>query len=77
MSDGGKGSKARPYSVSQQEYDNRWDYIFSRDLDDAKLEDEAFDAIKDQRVIDNTGTDKDEYYDVLTTEDCLMAIYKD
>jgi hypothetical protein len=76
MSDGGKGSKARPFSISQQEYDNRWDYIFSRDLDDAKLEDEAFAAIKDQRIIDNTGTSKDEYYDVLTTEDALMAIYK-
>jgi hypothetical protein len=76
MSDGGKGSKARPYSVSQQEYEKRWDYIFSRDLEDAKLEDEAFDAIKDQQVIDNTGTDKDEYYDVLTTEDALMAIHK-
>jgi len=34
MSDGGKGSKPRPYSVSQQEYDKRWDAIFQRDLDD-------------------------------------------
>jgi hypothetical protein len=32
MSDGGKGSKPRPFSVSQHEYDNRWDNIFSRDL---------------------------------------------
>lgn len=32
MSDGGKGSKARPFSVSQHEYDTRWDAIFSRDL---------------------------------------------
>ena len=39
-------------------------------------EDEAFKAIPNQLIIDNTGTDKDEYYDVLTTEDCLMAIYK-
>lgn len=31
MSDGGKGSKPRPLSVSQQEYDTRWDAIFSRD----------------------------------------------
>lgn len=28
MSDGGKGSTARPFSVSQEEYDNRWDAIF-------------------------------------------------
>jgi hypothetical protein len=34
MSDGGKGSKPRPYSVSQVEYDTRWDAIFSRDLKD-------------------------------------------
>lgn len=32
MSDGGKGSRPRPYSVSQAEYDTRWDAIFSRDL---------------------------------------------
>lgn len=34
MSDGGKGSKPRPYSVAQAEYDARWDAIFSRDLQD-------------------------------------------
>ena len=32
MNDGGKGSKARPFSVSQEEYDKRWDAIFQRDL---------------------------------------------
>lgn len=32
MSDGGKGSAPRPFSVSQAEYDSRWDAIFSRDL---------------------------------------------
>ncbi len=32
MSDGGKGSKPRPFSVSQEEYDARWDAIFQRDL---------------------------------------------
>lgn len=32
MSDGGKGSRPRPLSVSQQEYDTRWDAIFGRDL---------------------------------------------
>lgn len=34
MSDGGKGSKPRPISVSQAEYESRWDAIFSRDLKD-------------------------------------------
>lgn len=31
MSDGGKGSKPRPLSVSEEEYRTRWDAIFSRD----------------------------------------------
>jgi len=31
MSHGGKGSKPRPFSVSQQEYETRWDAIFRRD----------------------------------------------
>ena len=57
MSDGGKGSKPRPFSVSQEEYDNRWEHIFSRDLKN-----------KD----DNTGTSKNEYQDVLSTEDALL-----
>ena len=56
MSDGGKGSSPRPFSVSQEEYSNRWDAIFGRDLKDKN---------------DNTGTDKNEYYDELTTEQAL------
>lgn len=31
MSDGGKGSKPRPISVTQEEYENRWNAIFQRD----------------------------------------------
>jgi hypothetical protein len=38
MSDGGKGSKPRPFSVTQEEYDNRWDNIFSRDLKEEEKE---------------------------------------
>ena len=37
-SDGGKGSAPRPYSVSQQEYDSRWDAIFGRDKPKEKEE---------------------------------------
>ena len=40
----GKGSKSRPFSISQQEYDNRWDNIFSRDLKEDK-QDEREDKI--------------------------------
>lgn len=36
MSDGGKGSTQRPRSISQQEYEARWDAIFGRDQQDDK-----------------------------------------
>lgn len=61
----GKGSKPRPFSVSNEEYAKRWDAIFQRDPrkeDDEKAEAEAFDAIMK----------RNEYYDVLTTEDALV-----
>ena len=32
MSDGGKGSAPRPFSVSNEEYAKRWDAIFGRDV---------------------------------------------
>lgn len=31
MSNGGKGSTPRPFSVSNEEYASRWDAIFARD----------------------------------------------
>jgi len=40
MSHGGKGSRARPYSVTNDEYSRRWDAIFGRDLDKKILPDE-------------------------------------
>ena len=40
MSDGGKGHAPRPFAVSHEEYANRWDYIFSRDLKEEKKNDE-------------------------------------
>jgi hypothetical protein len=39
-SDGGKGSSPRPFSVSQDEYNKRWDAIFSRDLEETEEEPE-------------------------------------
>jgi hypothetical protein len=75
----GKGSIPRPFSVTNEEYKNRWDAIFGKDLreiEDQQNEDEAFKSISKKVVIDNTGTDKDEFYDILTTEDALMAMYK-
>ena len=47
---GGKGSAPRPYSVTQEEYDKRWDAIFGKDLpeeddldEDNELDDEDID----------------------------------
>jgi hypothetical protein len=34
----GKGSTPRPFSVSQEEYNNRWDVIFSRDKVSKEIE---------------------------------------
>ena len=56
MSDGGKGSRPRPLSVTNEEYASRWDAIFGRD----------------QNKEDNTGVTKNEYQDVLSTEDCIQ-----
>jgi len=46
-SDGGKGSSPRPFSVSQAEYDARWDAIFGRDLEQEEPEiEEEDDSLK-------------------------------
>jgi hypothetical protein len=49
MGDGGKGSSARPFSVSQEEFAANWEKIFGkktpREVEDQLLEDEAFAAI--------------------------------
>ncbi len=37
MGDGGKGSKPRPFSVSQEVFDNNWDNIFKKDKSKDKI----------------------------------------
>jgi hypothetical protein len=54
----GKGSRPRPYSVSKEEFDNRFDAIFGQK----------------KTVEDNTGTDKNEYQDILSTEDAVLDV---
>jgi hypothetical protein len=54
-----KGSRPRPYSVSQKEFGNNYDAIFRkpdpRTVEDQKTEDEAFEEIeKLNRVKDST-----------------------
>ena len=50
MSDGGKGSSPRPYSVDQKTFNDNWDRIFNRSK---KTQQEKF----DDAVV------KNEYYD--------------
>ena len=59
MSDGGKGSKPRPFSVTQEEYDNRWDNIFSRDLKEQEKREKALDEMV--RISQEMGLYDDEF----------------
>jgi hypothetical protein len=53
-----KGSRPRPYSVSQDTFANNYDAIFGkkdrRAVEDAEAEDEAFKAIDTKDNSDNT-----------------------
>ena len=40
----GKGDSPRPFSVSNEEYSNRWDAIFGRDNDQKKNEEKALES---------------------------------
>ena len=59
MSDGGKGSKPRPFSVTQHEYDNRWDAIFGRDLKEKEKREKALDEMV--RISQEMGLYDDEF----------------
>lgn len=54
MSDGGKGSSPRPFSVSQDQFANNFDRIFRKSdrkvIEDAELEDEAFKSIEEKQI---------------------------
>jgi hypothetical protein len=70
MSDGGKGSKPRPFSVDQETFENNFDRIFGKKntLPEYELNKSTGEV---QKVDDNTGVTQDEYQDILSTEDCL------
>lgn len=47
-----KGSRPRPYSISQKDFDTNWDRIFRKDKrveEDQQLEDEEFNSIAEQK----------------------------
>lgn len=54
MSDGGKGSKPRPFSVDDKKFEENWDRIFNKrkktleeQFEEAILKDEYYDLEKD------------------------------
>ncbi len=58
MSDGGKGSSPRPFSIDQKTFGDNYDAIFRKktpqEKDDARAEDDEFERIKrefDEKVI--------------------------
>jgi hypothetical protein len=52
MSHGGKGSTPRPFSVSQTEYESRWDAIFGRDIKEEKqVKDQVLETYNDERLV--------------------------
>jgi len=61
MNDGGKGSKPRPFSISQEEWSNRWNAIFARDLPDelSKVLPEANSSIAESESSDDKGNDSE------------------
>ena len=56
---GGKGSAPRPYSVTQEEYDNRWDAIFGRNKQviEEPEEDDDTDLDEDNEDADTQDTE--------------------
>lgn len=56
----GKGSSPRPFSVSQDEYNKRWDAIFQRDLRTGRdLDDEPQDLSEDYERSEEEDPDGD------------------
>jgi hypothetical protein len=54
MSDGGKGSSPRPFSISQKKFGDNFDAIFRKkspkEIEDDKIEQEEFDRILQQNL---------------------------
>ena len=51
---GGKGSKARPFSVDQKTFDNNWDMIFKKDKVDGKEQSQQSNADQDGQATSGT-----------------------
>jgi len=54
----GKGSKARPFSVSQQEFDNRWELAFGKKKTEEEIITEVSKLIAEETLDDTENNDK-------------------
>ena len=54
---GGKGSAPRPYSVTQEEYDNRWDAIFGRNKAVTEDSSDTDDEDNEENELDDEDAD--------------------
>ena len=54
MSDGGKGSAPRPYSVDQKTFENNWEAIFGK-KPKGGLDTEEAEQLGNQQPEENTG----------------------
>ena len=77
---GGKGCKPRPFSVSKEVFDANMDRILGNKDEERKAKqkekDEYFARLAAEtkaRLEGNSGTNKNEYYDVLTTEEAIIG----
>jgi len=66
-----KGSSPRPFSVSQAEFDNRFDAIFGKKNKAKDIDDATLNVYNDERLVskfDKMVIMADEYYDLETKE---------
>lgn len=71
MSDGGKGSKPRPYSVDNDTFANNWDRIF-RNPDMSKIGDKVVQQVKEtieQRLIDDAKAEDEAFQEIQKKQD--------
>ena len=75
MSDGGKGSSPRPFSVSQETFGNNYDNIFRKpspkEVEEDKYEQEEFDRILEENRL------RQKALEAMVHENERLGLYKD
>lgn len=74
MSDGGKGSNPRPFSVSQKQFADNYDAIFRKpspkEVEEDKYEQEEFDRIVEQNRM------RQKALDAMVAENERLGLYR-